>query len=124
MNVAIEVKKTPAGKILARRLDGQPLTNADRAEARAIAAFEIEAPRAWMVAEHRSPRGDLVAVEICSALLDDEIIVVLDPDRFTEPADSVTYMPAELAALRDKAPTSVIAIHQVKRIFAGAKVLQ
>ena len=34
MNTALEVRKTPDGRIQARRLDGKPLTAQDREEAR------------------------------------------------------------------------------------------
>jgi len=36
----LEVKKTPEGKILARRLDGKPLSPEDREEARKVAQGE------------------------------------------------------------------------------------
>ena len=37
MSAAIQVRKTDDGRILARRLDGKPLTPEDREEAKALA---------------------------------------------------------------------------------------
>ena len=39
----IEVKRTPEGKVLARRKDGQPLTREDREEAKKLALSDTEA---------------------------------------------------------------------------------
>jgi hypothetical protein len=49
----LEVKKTPDGRILARRKDRLPLTAADREEARRLAVIEELPPRAWVVEEIR-----------------------------------------------------------------------
>lgn len=124
MSVAIAVKKGPHGEILARRLDGQALTDADRAEAKAIAELVPEAPRAWVVQEHRSAAGELLAAEICSAILQDHLFVVFEPHLFTPPAGAVAYTTSELAALREKDPARVLYVHEAKRALGGGMVLQ
>ena len=40
MNAALEIRKTPDGRIQARRIDGRPLTAEEREQARRMAASE------------------------------------------------------------------------------------
>ncbi len=46
--IFLEVKKTPDGKVLARRTDGRPLTPQDRVEAKRL--IETKAGEAFLVA--------------------------------------------------------------------------
>ena len=53
MNAAVEIRKTPDGRILARRKDGRRLTPADREYAQRLAVMDELPPRAWVVEEIR-----------------------------------------------------------------------
>ena len=108
----LEVKKTPDGRILARRKDRLPLTAADREEARRLAVIEELPPRAWVVEEIRD-RETLRAVKLCSAVLEDHLWLILD--RSFEPRDGLAiYYPEELPILRTKPTQELRGIHKVK----------
>ena len=122
MNPAIEIRKTPAGKLQARRFDGKPLTAEDREEARRIATIGELPPRAWVVEESRDG-GKLRAVKICSAVLEDHLWLILD--RSFKPRDGLAvYYPEELPELRTKTPEQLREIHKVKLAFPGCRVIQ
>jgi hypothetical protein len=104
VNAAIEIRKTPDGKIQARRFDGKPLTPEDREEARRMALTEELPLRAWVVQEIRNGNS-LQAVKICSAVLEDHVWLILD--RRFEPKDNLAiYYPEELSELRGKTRSS------------------
>ena len=69
MNTAIEIRKTPDGRIQARRLDRRPLTAEDLKEAQRMAIVEELPPRAWVADEVRDGQT-IKAIKICSAVLD------------------------------------------------------
>jgi hypothetical protein len=119
---AIALKKTPDGRILARRLDGQSLTDEDRQQARKLARQEPP-PRAWVIDAIRSEAGNLRALKVCSCLVNDHLYVVFDPE-FTPPAGALSYCEEELISMKKKAPEQVMKIHDVKVIFPGARVIQ
>lgn len=122
MNASIEIRKTPNGRIQARRIDGLPLTPEDREEARRLAIVEELPPRAWMVEEVRDG-GNLKAVKICSAVLEDHLWLILD--RSFEPRDDLAvYYPEELPILKTKTPEDLREIHKVKLAFPGYRVIQ
>jgi hypothetical protein len=122
MNAAIEIRKTPDGRIQARRLDGKPLTTEDREEAQRIAVIEELPPRAW-VAEEIWDGNRLRAVKICSAFLEDHLWLTLD--RSFEPKDSLAiYYPEEFPELKTKTPEQLREIHKVKLAFPGCRVIQ
>ena len=118
----IEVKRTPEGKVLARRKDGQPLTPEDREEAKLLAQAEQAPLRAWLVEEVRE--GDsLRAVLICSALLDDHLWLILD--RSFVPTDGLAvYFQEEIPLLKTKTPEDLKQIHKVMLAFPGCRVIQ
>jgi hypothetical protein len=122
VNGAIEIRKTPDGRIQARRRDGRPLTTEDREQARLMAVFEELPPRAWVVQEIRT--GDcLRAVKICSAVLLDRLWLILD--RGFEPKDGLAiYYPEELTILKSKSSEELKSIHKVKLAFPGCRVIQ
>jgi hypothetical protein len=98
MNAAIKIRKTPDGRIQARRFDGKPLTPEDRQEARRMALTEELPARAWVGEEIRNGNS-LQAVKICSALLEDQLWLLIDRDF--EPKDGLAiYYPEELPELR------------------------
>jgi len=122
MNPAIAIRKTPDGRIQARRLDGKPLTPDDIEQAKSMAVIEELPPRAWVVEEIRDGEK-LKAVKICSALLEDHLWLVID--RSYRPTDGLAiYYPDELAELGTKTPEQLREIHKVKRTFPGCRVIQ
>jgi hypothetical protein len=122
MNPAIAIRKTPDGRIQARRLDGKPLSAADREEARRMAVIEELPPRAWVVEEVRDG-GNLKAVKICSAVLQDHLWLVIS--RRFEPKDGLAiYYPEEVAELRTKTAEQLREIHNVKLAFPRCRVIQ
>lgn len=122
MNVGIEIRKTPDGRIQARRLDGKPLSAADREEARRMAVIEELPPRAWVVEEARD-REKLKAVKIWSVVLQDHLWLVID--RSFEPKDGLAiYYAEELPELKTKTPEQLSEIHTVKLTFPGCRVIQ
>jgi len=122
VNAALEIRKTPDGRIQARRLDGKPLTPTDRDEAKKLAVMEELSPRAWVVEEIRDGEK-LKAVKICSELLEDRFWLVID--RSYQPTDGLAiYYPEELAELATKTPEQLREIHKVKLVFPGCRVIQ
>ena len=122
MNAAIEIRKTPDGRIQARRLDGKPLTSEDREESRRMAVIEELPPRAWVAQEIRDG-NNLKAVKICSAVLQDHLWLILD--RSFEPKDGLAiYYPEELTILKSKTSEELKSIHKVKLKFPGCRVIQ
>ena len=122
MNASIEIRKTPDGRFQARRLDGKPLTNEDREQARRLVVIDELPPRAW-VAEEIRDGNTLRAVKICSAILEDHLWLVLD--RSFEPRDGLaSYYPEEIPLLRDKTPEELREIHKTKLAFPGCRVIQ
>jgi hypothetical protein len=120
----VEVKRTPDGRIFARRTDLQPLTPADREEARILAQLEERKIRAWIVEEVRAEDGNLsAALIICSAALEDHLWLVID--RGFEPKDELAiYYPEELAYLKTKTPEQLQQVHKAKLAFPGSRVIQ
>ena len=65
MRAAIEIRRTDDGAILARRVDGKPLTQQDREEAKRMAASELQP-----LAEATDPtEGQIIAVLIDSPIV-------------------------------------------------------
>ena len=85
---ALQIRKTPDGRIQARRLDGKPLTAEDRENAKTLMVIEALPPRAWVVEEICDK-----AVKICSEPLEDHLWLVID--RSFEPADGLAIYYAE-----------------------------
>lgn len=122
MNAAIEIRKTPDGRILARRRDGLPLTAEDKEQAQRLAVIEDLPPRAWIVDEVRDGEK-LKAVKLCSAFLEDHLWLVIDASY--QPVDCLAiYYAEELAALGAKTPEQLREIHKVKLTFPGCRVIQ
>ena len=124
MNTALEIRKTRDGRIQARRSDGKPLTGEDREEARRLAVIEDFPPCAWVVEEIRDgTTGELRAVKICSAFLEDHLWLVID--RVYQPTDGLAiYYAEELCELRTKTQDQLREIHKVKLTFPGCRVIQ
>jgi hypothetical protein len=122
MNPTIQIRKTPDGRIQARRSDGKPMTVEDREEARRTAIIEDLRPGAWIVEEIKDGRN-LRAVKIYSALLDDHLWLLID--RTYQPFGGLAiYYPEELAELRTKTLEELREIHKVKVAFPGCRVIQ
>ena len=122
MNAALEIRKTPDGRIQARRKDGKPLTPEDREQARQLAVIDELPPRAWVVEEVRDGEK-LKAVKICSAALEDHLWLVID--RSYQPTDGLAiYYPEELPQLKTKTLEQLREIHKVKLVFPGCRVIQ
>ena len=119
----IEVKRSPEGKILARRTDGQPLTAEDREAAKTLAIAEEQPLRARVVERIHGDDGTLRAVLICSDLLEDHLWLVIDRS-FTPADDSAIYYPEELPLLKNKTLADLRQIHEAKLAFPGCRVIQ
>ena len=118
----IEVKRTAEGRVLARRVDGRPMTSQDLEQSRRLAVIANLPPRAWVVEEVRDGET-LRAVKICSEFLEDHLWLVLD--RGFQPTDGLAvYFLEELAELRTKTPEELCGIHKVKLAFPGCRVIQ
>ncbi len=141
MNSHIEIKVLEDGQVFARRRDMQPLTPEDCQLLKALVASAkpqegTASPggppgtinidqilRAWVVEKVRRENGELRAVMICSALLEDHLWVVWD--RSFEPKDGLAiYSAEELPLLRGKCLEDLKLIHQTKLVFPGARVVQ
>ncbi len=79
--------------------------------------------RAWVVNREFDKKGELRAVLICSALLEDHLWVVCD--RSFEPKDGLAvYYAEEIPLLKGKSLEDLREIHRVKLIFPGCRVIQ
>jgi len=122
MNAAIEIRKTPDGRLQARRRDRKPLTAEDREAAHRMAFVEELPPRVWVADEVRDGQV-LKATKICSAILEDYLWLILDPSF--EPKDNLAvYYPEELPVLRYKTSEELKEIHKTKLAFPGCRVIQ
>ena len=119
----IEVKRTPEGKVLARRTDGQPLTAKDREAAKTIAIAEEPPLRARVVDRVHADDGTLRAVLICSDPLADHLWLILDRS-FTPVDDLAQYYPEELPELKKKTLDELQQIHRFKLAFPGCRIIQ
>src|SRR5262249_30388707 len=87
-----------------------------------IASIEELPPHAW-VAEEIREGNSLRAVNVCSAVLEDYLWLILD--RSFEPKDGLAiYYPEELAVLKTKSPEELREIHKAKLAFPGCRVIQ
>ena len=121
----LEVKRTPDGRTLARRTDGQPLTSQDREEAKQMIQVreDITPIRAWVVQEVRGDNGDLRAIQICSATLEAHLWVIWD--RSFEPKDNLAiYFGEEMPLLKGKSLNDLKLIQETKLKFPGSRVVQ
>ena len=122
MNPAIGIRKTPDGRIQACRLNGKPLTAADKEQAQRLAVIEELPLKAWVVEEIRDDEK-LKAVKICSAVVEDHLWIIID--RSFTPADGLAcYYPGELDELRNKTAEQLCEIHKVRLTFPGCRVIQ
>lgn len=121
MSPALQIRRTPDGRIQARRLDGLPMTDEDRAEARRL-SMEVNqsAPPVDQIIDDRT-----VAVLIDSTLLGQPIWFALRDDWRPDEADSIPiFYASELPALRVKTLEQLRSIFNVKHIFGGGMVRQ
>ena len=124
MNAQVEIKKTHDGVLLARRLDGKPLTTKDREEAKRIAASE-SAPLADPPVVDQIIDDRTVAVLIDSSVLGAPIWFALRDGWQPDEADGVPiFYASELPALRQKTPDQLRSIFNVKLSFGGGMVRQ
>ena len=112
----LEVRRTPDGKVLARRKDGLPLTPEDREEAKRLALSDTEALE---VQEAETIQG----IKIASSILGDEIWLVLERS-FIPHDDLACYYPEEIPLLRHKTPEELREIHKAKLAFPECRVIQ
>jgi len=123
MPTALKVRKLADGRLQARRLDGEPLTDADRQEARRIAEAEPQ-PRAWEIERATDPAtGELRAVKLCSAPLEAHLWVLADP-AFEPPDDDPIFFADEFEILKTKSVETVREVLKVKRAFPRSRVIQ
>jgi hypothetical protein len=117
MSQILELKKTHEGKILARRKDGRPLTSQDRAEAKRL-ADGLADTQITDICE-----GRIIAVEICSNVLEAHIWLAFD-DGFNPRDGQAVFYPDELPFLATKDAETLREIHKVKLAFPGSRVRQ
>jgi hypothetical protein len=117
VNRAIQVRITGDGRFQARRLDGLPLTEQDKAEARRIA---VEGQGA------DPTEGRLIAVKICSQVLDACIWFSFDPDFKPDDDEPLAvFYDHEVQFLRNKTVEQLKEIHQWKlTVGSGARIRQ
>ncbi|MDP2601783.1 MAG: hypothetical protein Q8S00_04220 [Deltaproteobacteria bacterium] len=128
MSAVIQVRKLPDGRLQARRLDGEPMTAADRQEAKRLAGAETAkaeaTPRAGVIEEITEPAtGELRAVKICSALLETHLWVLHDRD-FIPPDDDPIFFADEFEFLKTKSIEQMREVLKVKNVFPRARVVQ
>src|ERR1041385_6844760 len=117
----LEIKKTPDGRTLARRKDGQPLTAEDREQARRI--IDVEEPLHTFVVREVCEDGKLKAVEVRSSVLEDHLWLAFDHDF--RPADALAvYYADELPALKNFSLEQLRQIHAVKLAFPLCRIIQ
>lgn len=121
MNEQIEIKRTDDGALFARRLDGKPLTDADREEARRLAATNQPSAVGVDIIDDA-----VVAVLIDSTVLGRSIWLAFRSGWHPGEGDTSPIVYAsELPALREKTAEQLQRIFNiVKPIFGGGMVLQ
>lgn len=119
----VEIKKTLDGRLLARRLDGAPLTEADRYEAKIIAMSRDSQQSAWIEEEVRNKDGTLRAVKLFSTLIQTSLWVVIDR-TFLCSDELACYYPEEIIVLRNKTREQLREIHRAKLVFPGCRIVQ
>ena len=85
MGQLLEIRRTPEGKVQARRKDGRPLTPKDKEEANRLAAQLPSTP------SNDISEGRIVAVEICSNVLEAHIWLAFDDHFKTNDGQAVFY---------------------------------
>lgn len=127
MNAAIAVRKLPNGRIQARRLDGEPLSNADREEARRIAEAEPPGPSFDNLTTEQA--ADIDSGMVQAVLIDSEVLSAplwLAFDAEFNPGDGLPVFYAdEIQFLRNKPAATLRKIYETKLAFGrGARVIQ
>jgi hypothetical protein len=123
MRAEIEIKKTGDGRLLARRMDGRPLTSEDVEAARLLG--KAPAATSTEMAPADPTEGEIIAVLICAHLLEAEIWFALDESFKPDPGDGrAVFYASELPFLRTKSPDTLREIHKVKLTFGGGRVRQ
>ena len=130
----VEVRRLPDGSLQARRVDGKPLTDADRNEVRRIAQnnaepIAVDHPesdpfRDPDIIAHMVENDEVIAVLIHSAVLNAKIWFALNENWRPEPGvKTPVFYGSELAALRDKSPEQLKEIYRQKCVWPhGGKV--
>ena len=124
---AIAVRKLPDGRIQARRLDGEPMSDADREEARRIAEAEQAEPSFGELTA--KPAAEIDAGKVQAVLIDSEVLSAplwLAFDAEFDPGDGLpVFYAAELQFLKDKPAATLRKIYETKLAFGrGARVIQ
>ncbi len=78
--------------------------------------------RAWVIEEILDGER-LLAVKICSAVIEAHFWLVLDRS-FTPADDLAVFFPEELEFLKNKSPETLKKVHETKLVFPGARVTQ
>jgi len=83
----------------------------------------MEIKRLLRMLRIKTESGELRAVKICSAILEDHLWLIVD--RSFIPIDGLArYYAEEIASLADKTPEQLKEIHKVKLTFPGCRVIQ
>jgi hypothetical protein len=114
MSAVIEIRKTDDGAILARRVDGKPLTPEDREEAKRMAATR---PTGLTVDEII----DIDAGKISAVLIDCDFgpFWFAFADDFKPGDDIPTFFASELPHLRQMTPDELRRRYAEKRALGG-----
>jgi hypothetical protein len=127
MNPALQIRTSPDGRIQARRLDGKPLSDSDRQEARRIAESEGLRPSFTPLTPEQAAEID--SGKVRAVLIDSEILGApfwFAFDESFDPADGIpVFYPDELQFLKDKPAATLRKIYETKRAFGlGTRVRQ
>jgi hypothetical protein len=119
MSQLLEIRKLPDGSVQARRKDGKPLTAEDRIEAKRLANGSVATTPNNDITE-----GHIIAVEICSNVLEAHIWLAFD-DGFNPGDGLAVFYPDELQILAAKDAETLREIHKHKLAYGpGSRVRQ
>ena len=126
-----DIKKTPDGKLLARRKYGQPLSAEDREQLSKVKEqMKLDLPKTFPGRTDGKEiscdvdAGEIVAVEIASEVLGADIWLAFRDDFNVGDGKAVFYAD-ELPVLKYKTREQLRAIHKTKLAFgAGSRVRQ
>jgi hypothetical protein len=119
MTPVLQIRRTPDGRIQARRVDGRPLTAQDKEEAKRIATTGQRPTSDPAVLVD----GSIVAVLIDSSVLGAPIwFAFADRWKNSQPDGIPIFYASELPTLREKTPEQLRSILNIKRFFGGGQV--
>ena len=99
------------------------VTSGDRKSESGKTEDNLAPIRAWVVEEVRGESGELQAVLICSAVLEDHLWLILD-HSFEPKDDLAVYYSEEIPLLKGKSLEDLKEIHKAKLAFGECRIIQ